>query len=71
MYTRRDTALGVKSDVDRLLAGLGSTEGSLSDLEDKLQDAMDNIDNLNNNLTKVGSMDTSHIMVYMVDHVFK
>lgn len=48
----RDTALGVKADVNRLLAGFNSVEGSLSDLEDKLQNSMDLIDNLNNNLTE-------------------
>ncbi|AWP03505.1 putative laminin subunit beta-3 [Scophthalmus maximus] len=48
----RDTALGVKADVDGLLAGLGSVEGSLSDAEDKLQNTMELIDNLNNDLTK-------------------
>ncbi|XP_044068558.1 laminin subunit beta-3 isoform X2 [Siniperca chuatsi] len=48
----RDTALGVKADVDGLLAGFGLAEGSLSDLEDKLQNSMDLLDNLNNSLTK-------------------
>ncbi|XP_022601051.1 laminin subunit beta-3 [Seriola dumerili] len=48
----RDTALGVKADVDGLLEGFGSTEGSLSDLEDKLEDSMDLMDKLNNTLTK-------------------
>lgn len=48
----RDTALGVKADVDGLLAGFGAVEGSLSDLEDKLQNSMDLMDNLNNSLTE-------------------
>ncbi|XP_070758572.1 laminin subunit beta-3 [Enoplosus armatus] len=48
----RDTALGVKADVDGLLAGFDSTEGALSDLDGKLQNSMDLIDNLNNSLTK-------------------
>lgn len=48
----RDTALGVKADVDGLLTGFGTAEGLLSDLEDKLQNSMDLIDNLNNNLTE-------------------
>ncbi|XP_042257146.1 laminin subunit beta-3-like [Thunnus maccoyii] len=48
----RDTALGVKADVDGLLAGFGAVEGSLSDLEDRLQDSMDLMDTLNDNLTK-------------------
>lgn len=46
--------------MDGLLKGLGSVEGSLSDLEDKLQNSMDIIDNLKNNLNEVGSMDTSN-----------
>lgn len=58
----RDTALGVKADVDGLLAGLGSVEGSLSDAEDKLQNTMELIDNLNNDLTKVGIADWPHIL---------
>ncbi|KAL6111275.1 lamb3 [Pungitius sinensis] len=49
----RDTALGVKADVDGLLDGFGSVEGSLSDLEGRLQDTMDDIDNLNTNLNAV------------------
>lgn len=48
----RDTALGVKADVDGLLTGFGTAEGLLSDLEDKLQNSMDLIDNLNYNLTE-------------------
>ncbi|XP_068451065.1 laminin subunit beta-3-like [Clinocottus analis] len=48
----RDTALGVKADVDGLLTGFGSVEGSLSDLEDKLEDSLTEIDNLNKNLTE-------------------
>lgn len=39
--------------MDGLLEGFKSTEGSLSDLEEKLQDSMDLIDNLNDTLTKV------------------
>lgn len=60
MHIHRDTALGVKADVDGLLTGFGTAEGLLSDLEDKLQNSMDLIDNLNYNLTEVGSMDTSN-----------
>ncbi|XP_051931035.1 laminin subunit beta-3 [Hippocampus zosterae] len=48
----RDTALGVKDDVDELLAGFDSVEDSLTDMEDKLQTSMDSIDNLNRTLTK-------------------
>ncbi|XP_053171447.1 laminin subunit beta-3 [Scomber japonicus] len=48
----RDKALGVKGDVDGLLAGFGVVEGSLSDLEEKLQNNMDSIDDLINNLNK-------------------
>ncbi len=50
--------MGVKADVDGLVAGLGAVEGSLSDLEDKLQNSMDLIDDLNKNMNKVGSVDT-------------
>lgn len=52
--THRDTAIGVKADVDGLLSGFSSTENSLSDLEDRLQNSMDLIDNLKVNLTQVG-----------------
>lgn len=47
--------------MDGLLDAFGSGEGSLSDLEDRLQATMDNIDNLNSSLTKVRSMDTRPI----------
>lgn len=60
LHIHRDTAMGVKADVDGLLSGFGSVEGSLSDLEDKLQDNMDLIDNLNLRLNKVESKDTSN-----------
>lgn len=60
MHILRDTALGVKADVDGLLAGFNSVENSLSDLEDKLQDSIDIMDKLNTSLTKVGSMHTSN-----------
>lgn len=49
----RDTAKGVKADVDSLLGGFGSVEQSLSVLEDKIQTSMDLIENLNNNILKV------------------
>ncbi|KAM6979742.1 laminin subunit beta-3 [Aplochiton taeniatus] len=49
----RDNALGVKADVDGLLEGFNSVEGSFSGLEDKVQSSMDIIDELNSNLTKV------------------
>ncbi|XP_023138331.1 laminin subunit beta-3 isoform X1 [Amphiprion ocellaris] len=48
----RDKAVGVKADVDGLMAGLGSSDSLLSDLEEKLQNSMDLIDNLDNNLTE-------------------
>lgn len=54
----RDTALGVKADVDKLLEGFSTVEGSLSGLEDKLQNSMDIMDKLNTSLTKVGSTAT-------------
>ncbi|XP_047437735.1 laminin subunit beta-3-like [Mugil cephalus] len=47
----RDTAVGVKADVDGLLEGFRAAEGSESDLEQRLSDTMDMIDKLNNNLT--------------------
>lgn len=53
LYVCRDAALGVKADVDGLLRGLDSVEGSISGLSDKLQESMDTIDDLNVNLTKV------------------
>ncbi|KAM4597673.1 laminin subunit beta-3-like [Polymixia lowei] len=48
----RDAALGIKADVDGLLEGFGSVEGSLSGLEERLQNSMDEIDELNGNLNK-------------------
>ncbi|XP_029286569.1 laminin subunit beta-3 [Cottoperca gobio] len=48
----RDTAVDGQNDVDGLLAGFGSVEGSLSDLEEKLQDSMDLIDNVTDSLNK-------------------
>lgn len=55
MHIHRDTALGVKDDVDTLLSGFGPVEGSLSNQEDRLQNSMDVIDKLKKRLTKVGS----------------
>lgn len=60
MHKHRETALGVKADVDGLLSGFGSVEGSVSELEDKLQDSKDLINNLNNHLTKAGNKDASN-----------
>lgn len=54
MYIYRDTALGVKADVDGLLSGFGSVEDSLSDVEDKLQDSTNLLNNLKDNLKTVG-----------------
>ncbi|KAI9520119.1 hypothetical protein NQZ68_021838 [Dissostichus eleginoides] len=48
----RDTALGVKDGVDNLLEGIVSEEGSLADLDVKLQNSMDLIENLSDNLNK-------------------
>lgn len=59
LHTHRDTAVGVKSEVDKLLSGFPPKEDTLSNLEDRLQDNGDNIDTLTNNLTKVGSKDLS------------
>lgn len=47
--------MGVKADVDGLLGSLDTVERSLSDQDEKLSESMDLIDNLNSNLTKVGS----------------
>lgn len=55
LHLDRDTAKGVKADVDSLLGGFGSVEQSLSVLEDKIQTSMDLIENLNNNILKVRS----------------
>lgn len=60
MHINRDTALGVKADVDRLLARFNTVEGSLPDLRDKLENSIEVLDNLNKNLTKVGSMGTAN-----------
>ncbi|XP_054472751.1 laminin subunit beta-3 [Anoplopoma fimbria] len=48
----RDTALGVKADVDGLLEGFDMVNDSLSDLEDKLQNSEALIDNINNDIVK-------------------
>ncbi|XP_053291489.1 laminin subunit beta-3 isoform X2 [Pleuronectes platessa] len=48
----RDKALAVNADVDGLLENLGLLEGSLFGLDEKLQNNMDLIDNLNSTLTK-------------------
>lgn len=50
----RDAALGRKDEVDGLLEGLNTVEGSLTGLEDKLQESMDITDDLNSKLNKVG-----------------
>lgn len=60
MHIHRDKAQGVKADVDGLLAGFDPMSDSLSDLENKVQDSLDLINNLKNNLTEVGRMDTSY-----------
>ncbi|KAF7659927.1 hypothetical protein LDENG_00291050 [Lucifuga dentata] len=48
----RDTAVGVKANVDDLLKGLGSVEDSLANLDDKLQDSLDTLKDLSNNLSQ-------------------
>ncbi|CAL8340721.1 unnamed protein product [Lota lota] len=50
----RDATLGVRADVDGLLQGFNSVEGSISSMRDKLQDSMDTIDDLTTALTKAG-----------------
>lgn len=54
----------MKADVDGLLAGFTSVSPSLADLEHKLQDKMNVLETLNNNLTKVESVDET--MVYLL-----
>lgn len=54
----------MKADVDGLLAGFASVSPSLAELERKLQDKMNVIETLNNNLTKVESVDET--MVYLL-----
>lgn len=54
MFTSRDKALGVKTNVTNLHAGLDSADKALSDLEKKLQESMDSTENLNKTLTQVG-----------------
>lgn len=50
----RDTALGVKANVDDMLAGFGPVEISVSNLGDRLEDSLDAKDTLNDRLGKVG-----------------
>lgn len=57
LLAHRDTALGVKADVDGLLEGFRSAEDTFSNLEDKLQNATALIEDLNKTLVKVVSMD--------------
>lgn len=54
LHCHRDTALGVKADVDGLLEAFTSAEETISDLENKVQNATDLIQNLNDSLTQVG-----------------
>lgn len=54
MYIYRDTALGVKADVDGLLSGFGSGEDSLFQLEDELQNSTDFLNSLKDQLKTVG-----------------
>uniref|UniRef100_A0A4W5MWK0 Uncharacterized protein n=1 Tax=Hucho hucho TaxID=62062 RepID=A0A4W5MWK0_9TELE len=49
----RDAALGVKADVDGLLEGFTTVEGSLSGLEEKVQESLDLVDDISSNLTQV------------------
>lgn len=59
LQTHRDKALGVKSEVDGLLSGFPPMEDTLTNLDDRLQDSMNNTHRLINNLSKVGSKDLS------------
>lgn len=59
--------MGVKADVDGLLGSLDTVERSLSDQDEKLSESMDLIDNLNSNLTKVGSRrGFKHVLIHAV-----
>lgn len=46
--------------MDGLLSGFGTVEGSISDIDQKLQENMDILDNVNNRLNKVGSKESSN-----------
>ncbi|XP_038869312.1 laminin subunit beta-3-like isoform X2 [Salvelinus namaycush] len=48
----RDAGLGVKDDVDGLLDGFTAVEGSLSGLNDKVQDSLDIVEDISNSLTQ-------------------
>lgn len=54
LHYHRDTALGVKADVEGLLEAFGSAEETISDLENKVKNSTDLLNNLNDSLTKVG-----------------
>lgn len=60
LHINRDTALGVKADVDGLLTRFNSVEESFPDLKEKLENSLQVLDNLNKDLTKVGSVGTSN-----------
>ncbi|CAB1354088.1 unnamed protein product [Coregonus sp. 'balchen'] len=47
-----DAALGVKADVDGLLEGFTTVEGSLSGMNDKVQDSLDIVEDISNSLTQ-------------------
>lgn len=49
----RDTALGVKADVDEMLSGFGPVENSVATLEDRLRESLDAKDTLTDRLAKV------------------
>uniref|UniRef100_A0A4W5QM46 Si:ch1073-15f12.3 n=1 Tax=Hucho hucho TaxID=62062 RepID=A0A4W5QM46_9TELE len=48
----RDAGLGVKDDVDGLLEGFTTVEGSLSGLNDKVQDSLDIVEDISNSLAQ-------------------
>ncbi|XP_036007193.1 laminin subunit beta-3 [Fundulus heteroclitus] len=75
----RVKALGAKDNVSEFLEGLKSGTGSLSDLEEKLQDSMDLIESLNNNLTQAKDQlkpaekdldDTGALMTPVKEHLY-
>ena len=57
-HINRDKALEAKDDVTELLEDLDSKKSSFPDLEGKLQDSMDLIQNLNKDLTQVGRLNS-------------
>lgn len=62
----RDTALGVKADVDEMLSGFGPVENTVANLEDRLRDNLDAKDTLTDHLTKVRGETTTRSIATLV-----